>query len=57
MDLHTILQVEDLAIIGWVEPEPTALTSSSGLCEDAFFIRDFERFCLEIMPRYFNQRE
>lgn len=61
MDLHNILQEEDSAIIGWLEPElipsPTVSMSSRGVCKDAFFIRDPERFCVDIMPRYFSQRE
>lgn len=58
-DLHSILQQEDSTIIGWLErgppPSPTTSVASSDLCENAFVIRDPERFCSDIMPRYFSQ--
>lgn len=53
VDLYNILQQEDSAVISWLG----APVLATGLSEDAFFIRDPKRFCMDIMPRYFSRRE
>lgn len=62
VDLFEILRTEDPAVIGWFNAQrplssSTSTTECMGRLEEGFSIRDPERFCIDIIPRYFDRRE